>query len=126
MRKYEKARDEFKKAHALDPINVKAIRNLRALGRIGDEPIVSKIQICLGIVLLIPLIISYYLFFNAMLSEASFIAQSTVFIALLIFVALHHQLAKVKIGNIEFEKSTEHRYLESKSKPQDAISKVER
>ena len=126
MRKYEKARDEFKKAHALDPINVKAIRNLRALGRIGDEPIVSKIQICLGIVLLIPLIISYYLFIIGMLSETLFVAQSTVLIALLIFVALHHQLAKVKIGNIEFEKSTEHRSLESKSQLQEAISMMER
>ena len=126
MRIYKKARDEFKKARVLDSMNVKAIRNSRALGRMGAEPIVSKIQVYLGIMLLIPLIILYYLFIMDMLSETLFVAQSTIFIALLIFVALHHQLAKVKIGSIEFEKSTEHRSLESKSQPQDAISKVER
>lgn len=129
MGRYNQAKKEFKEARDFDPMNVKAIRNLRVLGKLGimgADPAVSKIHFGLGIALLIPLSISYYFFYISMLSETLFVAQSTFLISILIFVVLYPQIARFKFGNIEFEKSTEHRYLESKSQPQEAISMMER
>jgi len=88
-------------------MNVKARRNLRALGKIGVLEI-SKTQICFAVVPLLFLFVFFYLFWIHRLSETIFAAQSTFLIA---------QLAKFKIGTIEFEKSTEHRYKEAKSQP---------
>ena len=122
----KKARDEFRSACALDPMNVKAIRNLRALGKVGSESGVSKIQIYLSIMLLLPFIVSYYLFFIEKLSETLFVTQSVFFIALVIFVVLYPELSKVKIGAIEFEKSTEFRSMEAKSRAMERMSEIER
>jgi Tfp pilus assembly protein PilF len=118
LKQYSKAETEFKKAVELDEMNIRAIRNIRKLGKIEVIPEVSRIQIGLGILLLLPLIESYYLFWINKLSEAMFVAQSTILIALLIFIILYHQLAKVKIGSIEFEKSTEHRFIGAKNQPE--------
>ena len=60
------------------------------------------------------------------LSETVFAAQSTIFIALLIFVILYHHFSKVKIGTIEFEKSTEHRSIDYISKPTSSSPEFER
>ena len=122
----KKARDEFKSACALDSMNVKAIRNLRALGKVGSESGVSKIQIYLSIMLLLPFIASYYLFFIEKLSETLFVTQSVFFITLVIFVVLYPELSKVKIGSIEFEKSTEFRSMEAKSMAMERMSRIER
>ena len=122
----KKARDEFRSACALDPMNVKAIRNLRALGKVGSESGVSKIQIYLSIMLLLPFIASYYLFFIEKLSETLFVTQSTFFISLVIFVLLYKELSKVKIGAIEFEKSSEFRSMEAKSMAMERMSRIER
>ncbi len=102
-------------------MNIKAIRNLRALGKVDALPEISKIQICLTAVLIASLFFSAYLFWIGRLSETVFSAQSSFLIALLIFIFLYHQLARFKAGPIEFEKSTEHR-----SQPIDAVSKIER
>ncbi len=118
LKQDKKARDEFKRARALDPMNVKAVRNLRAIGKVEE---ISKTQICLAAVLSGSLIASFYLFWIERLSEAVFSAQSIIFIALLIFIIFQHQMARFKAGPIEFEKSTEHR-----TQPVEAISKIER
>jgi tetratricopeptide (TPR) repeat protein len=123
LKQYNKAKEEFKKALVLDSMNVKAIRNLRALGRVEVVPEISKTQICLAIVLLLSLTISFYLFLINKLSETIFAAQSTIFIALLIFILLYNQLARFKIGTIEFEKSTEHRLMEAKSQQIEALER---
>ena len=126
LKKSTKARDEFKSACALDSMNVKAIRNLRALGKVGSESGVSRIQIYLSIMLLLPFIASYYLFYVEKLSETLFVTQSIFLVALVIFVVLYPELSKVKIGAIEFEKSTEFRSMEAKSMAMERMSDIER
>ncbi len=116
LKQYNKAEEEFKKALVFDPLNVKANRNLRKLGKVVIEPEISKIQKYLAAVLVLPLMASYYLFWISKLSETIFAAQSIFLIALLVFILLYHQMAKVKIGAIEFEKSVEHRLMEAKNK----------
>jgi tetratricopeptide (TPR) repeat protein len=116
LKKSKKARDEFRNACAFDSMNVKAIRNLRALDKVGSESGVSRIQIYLSIMLLLSLIVLYYLFYIEKLSETMFVTQSAFFTALMICVLLYKELSKVKIGAIEFEKSTEFRHMESKSR----------
>ncbi len=119
LKQYNKARNEFNKAIALDPLNVKAIRNLRKVGKIGITPEISKIQMCLAVVLLLSLLISFYLFWINRFSETMFATQSSFLIALLVFIFLYHQLARFKAGPFEFEKGTEHRLMEAKSQPSD-------
>jgi membrane protein YdbS with pleckstrin-like domain len=102
-------------------MNVKAIRNLRALGKVGVETEISKTQIWIAIVLLISLFISFYLFWIGRFSETVFATQSSFLIALFIFIFLYHQLVRFKAGPIEFEKSTERR-----TQPIETISKIER
>ena len=123
LKKSEKARDEFKSAYALDPMNIKARRNLRALGKVGSESGVCKTPIFLLIMLLLPFITSYYLFIIEKLSEALFVTQSLFLIALIIFVALYPEVSKVKVGAIEFEMSTELRSMEAKSMAMERMSR---
>ncbi|MFA4956459.1 MAG: tetratricopeptide repeat protein [Candidatus Methanoperedens sp.] len=116
LKQYSNARNEFMKAIALEPLNVKAIRNLRKLGK-RITPEISKIQICLAVVLLFSLSVSFYLFWITRFSETMFATQSSFLIALLVFIFLYHQLDRFKAGPFEFEKGTEHRLLEAKSQP---------
>ena len=126
LKKYDDAKKQFQKSIAIDTMNIKATRNLRALGKVGDKTPISKSQICVSILLFIPLVGSYCLFLAERLSETVFVAQSTFLISLLTFIIFYHQLARVKIGAIEFEKSEEHRFIEAKSQPSEVISKMER
>ena len=126
LKQYNKAKEEFKKALVLDPMNVKAIRNLRALGKVESMPEISKTQICLVAVPLLFLFVLCYLFWIGKLSETMFAIQSTILIALSIFIVLYHHFARFKVGPIEFEKSTESRLIEAKSRSMEAISKMER
>ncbi len=121
LEKYNRARKEFEEANKLDPQNVKAIRNLRALRKAKRETKFSIIQICLALALLTAIIATWYLFLNKFITENVFAAQSTILIAILIFILLYHQLGKFKAGPIEFEMSTEHR-----SQPSETIAKIER
>ncbi|HEY9205575.1 MAG TPA: tetratricopeptide repeat protein [Candidatus Methanoperedens sp.] len=121
LKQYTKAEEAFKKARAFDSMNVKAIRNLRVLGKVKAEPAITKMQACLATLPLLSLIVSFYLFWIGKLSETVFATQSTLLISLLIFILFYHQLSKFKAGPIEFEKSTEHR-----NQPAEAISKIER
>jgi len=117
LRKYSKAKEEFKKAIHLDPLNVKARHNLRALGKIGLdlEQEISQVQKYLSILLSLSLIVLFFSFlvYNRP-SETVFAAQSITLVALLIFILFYHQITKFKAGAIEFEKSTELRsqYIE--------------
>lgn len=85
LKKYGDAKKQFQKAISIDTMNIKAARNLRALGKVGDKTSISKSQVCI--------------------------------LTLIIF---YHQLARVKIGPIEFEKSEEHRFKEAKRSPAEA------
>ena len=106
LRQDAKAQDEFKKAKSLDPMNIKAIRNLRAINKAIkylSEP--SRNQIYISAIPFILLIFSYVLFLLGKLSETPFIAQSTLLMALIIFVLYSNQLAKFKMGAFELEMS---------------------
>jgi len=120
LKQYGKAKEEFKEAIHLDPLNVKAFHNYRVLLKVGQdiEYEISKIQkyIAGGIIFL--LIIILYLFLIDKLSETVFVVQLSFLIALLIFILLFHQLVRFKAGTFEFEKSSEQRvqYKEALSK----------
>ena len=118
---YDRANKEFEKANELDPVNVKAIRNLRAIRKVKSKTVTSKTQKWTGCGLFILVISTWYLFLNEKISENVFAAQSTILIAILIFILFYHQLDRFKAGPIEFEKSTEHR-----SQPAETLSKMER
>lgn len=115
LKQYKKAEEEFKKAIALDSMNVKAIRNLRKLGKVETEIENCKFQKCLAIkmLLLVFIAFSYYLFWIERLNEAVFVIYSTILITMLIFVFFIHQIKRFKLklgtGEGEFEMSTEHR-----------------
>ncbi len=121
LEQYNRAEKEFEEAHKLDPQNVKAIRNRRALRKEKSKTKISNTQICLAVGLLIVVIATWYLFLNKMISENVFAIQSTILSGILISILFYHQLGKFKAGPIEFEKSTEHR-----SQPAEAVSKIER
>jgi tetratricopeptide (TPR) repeat protein len=117
LKRYSKAKDEFKKALFLDPMNIKARRNLRKLGKVEVDQEISLNQIFLGIVLLLSLFVSYRLFWINRLDETTFTAQIIFLVASLIFILLFHQIKRFKAGTVEFEMSTEHRFVEAKSQP---------
>jgi tetratricopeptide (TPR) repeat protein len=121
LEKYNRATKEFNEAHKLDPLNVKVIRNIRALRKVKSEPKISNIQWCIAIVLFSSLIATWYLFWPEKLTENVFVALFIFLIAMIIFILFYHQLGKFKAGPIEFEKSNEHR-----SQPSEAIAKIER
>ena len=123
FKQYGEAKEEFKKAISLDPLNVKARHNYRALLKVGQhvEYEISKIQKHLAVLIIMILIILFILFLANRLSEVIFAAQLTLFVALLIFILLYHQILKFKAGSIEFEKSSEQR-----SQYKEALSKIKR
>ncbi len=114
LNQYNKAKLEFKKAIVLDPLNVKAHHNNRSLGKLGIGQEMSEIQKYLAAVVSFAIVILFAMFFIKMISETVLAAQSTILIALLIFILLFNHLTKFKVGEIEFEKSTEQRnqYIE--------------
>lgn len=124
MGKSDKAEKEFKKACSLDPMNIKAKRNLRALARRRERKPddMSAIQIFLGSTLLLLLILTYVLFVITKLSEASFVTQSTIFL-LLIFV-LFDIISKFKFdkNGLEVERSIGHMYMPAKASVADVKS----
>ncbi len=83
---------------------------------------ISELQKYIAAVLSIALIVLFILFLTKRLSETVLAAQSTILIALLIFILLFNQITKFKVGEIEFEKSTEQRnqYIEEE------LAKIER
>ena len=121
LEQYDRAKKEFEEAHKLDPQNVKAIRNLRALRKVKRKTVISKTQKWVGCGLLISVIATWILFLKEMISENVFATQSTFLIAILIFILFFHQLGRFKAGPIEFERSTEHR-----SQTAETLSKIER
>lgn len=123
LKHYSEAKEEFKIAIHSDTLNAKAHHNHRALNKVeeGIKPEISKIQKYLAAVLSVSLIVLFTSFLINKLSEAVFATQSTILIALLIFILLYHEISKFKAGAIEFEKSTEQR-----SQYVEAISKIER
>jgi tetratricopeptide (TPR) repeat protein len=116
LKQYSKAKNDFKKAVAFDPLNVKATRNLRKLDKLDDERDISSSQKLLGFILLLPLIASYFLFWNNRLTETAFTVQIIFFIASLIFILLFNQIERFKAGTVEFEMNTEHGFA-AKSQP---------
>ncbi len=107
LKQYKKAKEEFKKAVAFDFLNVKAIRNLRKLGKVEAEIENCKFKKYLAVKLLLLFLIgfSYYLFWINRLNEAIFVAYSAFLIAMLIFVFFIHYIKRFKAGPFEFEKS---------------------
>jgi tetratricopeptide (TPR) repeat protein len=123
---YHNARNEFAKAIKDDPRNVKAIRNLRVVGRIEPPSEITRDQKLISSLLVLPLLLSFYLFWIAKLSETSFTALFMFFIATILFVLLYRSMVKFSAGlkGVEFEMSTEHRLSPAQSSEQ--ITKIER
>ena len=96
------AQDLFRKANILDPMNVKAIRNLRAINKaIKSNPSRNHIRY-----LAIPgcILISFFiLFLSNKISETGFIAQSVLLTAVMIFMLYSNELARFKMGTLELE-----------------------
>jgi Tfp pilus assembly protein PilF len=124
LKQDSKAKDEFQIAIKLDTLNVKARHNYRALSKIGlaVELELSNTQKYIAAVLSLAIIVLFILFSVNRLSETVLATQSTILIAFLIFILLFNQITKFKVGEIEFEKSTEQRsqYIEEK------LAKIER
>lgn len=117
------AKEEFKKAKSLDPMNVKAIRNLRALSKAEIvTPEISRTQIYISAIPALLFIASFVWFYFGKLSDAMFVAQSTFSMAVVLFVLFSNQLIRFKMGTLELEMSE--RRLESKRIA--AILKMER
>lgn len=125
---YNNAKEEFFAAKTLDPKNVKAIRNLRALTRIKQPSEINREQIYISALLLLPLSFSIYMFWISKLQETAFSALFLFFIAAILFVLLHRSIGRFSVGpkGVEFEMSTEHRQSSAKAQMADAISKIER
>lgn len=106
LRDEAKAQNEFKKAKSLDAMNIKAVRNLRAINKaMKFSPDISRDQIRISVGPAILLISSYVLFILGKLSESMFIAQSTLLMAMIIFVFYSNQLSRFKMGTLELEMS---------------------
>jgi tetratricopeptide (TPR) repeat protein len=106
LRNEAKAQDEFKKAKSLDAMNIKAVRNLRAIDKaMKFSPDLSRNQIRISVGPAVLLISSYALFLFGKLSESMFIAQSTLLMAMIIFVLYSNQLSRFKMGTLELEMS---------------------
>jgi hypothetical protein len=104
-------------------MNIKAIRNLRALRKAEKfMPALSRNQIWISAVPAIVLVSSYILFLLGMLSETIFIAQSTISMTVIIFVLYSNQLARFKMGTLELEMNDR----SSESERNIAASKMER
>jgi len=123
---YHNAKDEFFKARTIDPKNVKAIRNLRIIERVESPSEITRDQILISSLLVLPLSLSFYLFWIAKLKETSFTALFMFFTATILFVLLYRGIGKFSAGlkGVEFEMSTEHRLSPAQSVEQ--ITKLER
>jgi hypothetical protein len=76
--------------------------------------------------LVLPLSLSFYLFWIAKLSETSFTALFMFFTATILFVLLYKSIGKFSAGlkGVEFEMSTEHRFAPAEAS--EPITKIER
>lgn len=120
------AKDEFFKARTIDPKNIKAIRNLRLIERVEAPSEITQDQKTISFLLVLPLLLSLYLFWIDKLKETSFTALLMFFIATILFVLLYKSIGKFSAGlkGVEFEMSTEHRLSPAQSVEQ--ITRFER
>jgi len=125
---YYNAKDEFFKARTIDPRNIKAIRNLRAVGRVKPSSELTNVQIVIAILLFLALLLSIYLFFISKLNETSFTALFMYFPATILFVLLYKSIGRFSVGpkGVEFEMSFEHRLASAQAQTAKSISKIER
>ncbi len=128
---YHNAKDEFFKAKTIDSRNTKAIRNFRALGRIETPPEeIIRSQIIISSLLVLPLLLSIYLFWIAKLKETSFTVLFMYFTAAILFVLLYRSVVglrfSVGLKGVEFEMSAEHRLAPAQAQTADLITKIER
>jgi Tfp pilus assembly protein PilF len=123
---YHNARDEFSKAKNIDQKNTKAVRNLRAVGRIETHSEITRDQIIISILPFLLLLLSLYLFWIAKLNETSFTALFMFFAATILFVLLYRSMGKFSVGpkGVEFEMSFEHRLAPAQAA--EPITKIER
>jgi len=122
------AKDEFFKARTIDPRNIKAIRNLRAIERIETPSEITKEQIAISSLLIFPLLLSIYFFWEDKLKEASFSALFMFFTATILFVLLYRSIGRFSVGpkRIEFEMSTDHRLVPAHAQTVEFATKFER
>ena len=125
---YYNAKDEFFKARTIDPRNIKAIRNLRAVGRVKPSSELTNVQIVIAILLFLALLLSIYLFFISKLNETSFTALFMYFPAIILFALLYKSIGRFSVGpkGVEFEKSDEHRLALAQAQTAEFIFKFER
>ena len=126
LENYGKSEEQFKKALILYPMNIKAMRNLRKLGKVEAYADICNIKRCLPFKLmtLTILILSYYLFWINRLSETIFTAQIIFFTSLLFLISFYPRIKKLKIslGGLEFEKSPDI-FDRPKIRPKEAFEK---
>jgi tetratricopeptide (TPR) repeat protein len=125
---YYNAKDEFFKARTIDPRNIKAIRNLRAVERIETPSEITREQIVISGFLFLLLSSSFYLFLIAKLNETSFSALFMFFTATILFVLLYKSMGRFSVGpkGVEFEMSFEHKLALAQAQTAESISKIER
>jgi hypothetical protein len=125
---FSKARGEFSKAKIIDPRNIKAIRNFRAVERTETPSEITREQIMISGLLVLPLSLSFYLFWIAKLNETSFSALFMFFTATILFVLLYKSIGRFSVGpkGVEFEMSYEHRLALAQAQTAESISKIER
>ena len=124
---FANAKDEFFKARTIDPRNIKAIRNLRAVERIETPSEITKEQKWISGLLVLPLSLSIYLFcWTEKLNETSFAALFMFFTATILFVLLYRSMGRFSVGpkGVEFEMSTEHRLAPAQAQVAESISKL--
>ncbi|VVB62629.1 Uncharacterised protein [uncultured archaeon] len=119
---------EFFADKTLDPKSVKAIRNLQTLNKINQPLEITREQIYISGLLLLPLSFTIYMFWIKKLQETTFSALFLFFIAAMLFVLLYRNIGRFSVGpkGVEFEMSTEHRQAPAKSQIADVLSKFKR
>jgi hypothetical protein len=125
---YDNVRDEFSAAIKLDIEIVKAIRNLRTLGKIGQYSEITWEQIYIFGFLLLLLFFTIYIFWISKLQETNFLALFKFLITAMLFVLLHRNIGRICIGpeRVEFEMKTEQRQAPAEFQIADALSRIER
>jgi len=103
--KYKESEKEFKEALRLNPANKNAKENLSLIKKGKIVPDMSWNQRIIAILLSIPLIASYIFAWNKIISEPVFVAQSTLFVVLILAVLFIQHLNYFKVASVEFKMS---------------------
>jgi hypothetical protein len=94
---YDNVRNEFSAVIKLDIENVKAIKNLRTLSKIGQHSEITWEQIYIFGFLLLLLLFTIYIFWISKLQETNFSALFKFLIKAMLFVLLHRSIGRINV-----------------------------